>query len=62
VRPAESVLHRILLVEHHPDEERERAVGEDLVGVGFAGDVDGHGVHLDPSPGQDSSATAVTPT
>ena len=31
-RPAERVLHRELLVEHHAHQQRERAVGEHLVG------------------------------
>jgi hypothetical protein len=41
-RTAERVLHGVLLVEHHPDEQRERAVVEHRVGPGVTGDVDGH--------------------
>ena len=37
-RAAEGPLHRDLLVEQHPDEERERVGDEERVGVGVAGD------------------------
>jgi len=36
------VFHRVLLVQHHPDEQRERVVGQHLVGGIVAGDVDCH--------------------
>ena len=45
-RAAERVLHRVLLVEHHPRQQRERGLVEDLVGGGVAGDLDGHAAIL----------------
>src|SRR4051794_13307840 len=33
----------VLLVEHHPDQQGERAVGEHLVGGGLLSDLQGHG-------------------
>src|SRR6478735_3039673 len=38
----ERVLHRVLLVEQHAQQQGERRVGEHLVGTFVAGDVDGH--------------------
>src|SRR3954451_21390525 len=53
-RPTEGVLHGVLLVEHHADQQRERAVGEHLVCVRVAGDLDGHPLILpdDARPGR----------
>ena len=39
-RPAEGVLHRVLLVEQHPDEQGERVVAQHLVGGLVLGDPD----------------------
>ena len=39
-RPGERALHRDLLVEREPDQERERVAREERVRVGIAGEVD----------------------
>ena len=39
-RARERRLHRHLLVEREPDQERERALAEEGVGLGVAGEVD----------------------
>ncbi len=47
-RSREGGLHRHLLIEQHADEERERIVGEELVGRGVARDVQSHALSLPP--------------
>ena len=42
VPAAERVLHAVLLVEHHPDQQGERVLVEDAVGVRVVRDVEGH--------------------
>jgi hypothetical protein len=49
-RTTERPLHRYLLIEQHPDEQRERVGDEELVGFGVAGD------------GQHCSCHAAQPT
>ena len=57
----ERLLHRHLLVEHEPDQQRERALAEEGVGLGVAGEVDrarGHGADRIRSPARQPAHAA----